>query len=199
MDFVLLVGVAVSLSMDAFAVSICRGLQMKNGINVRHMLIIAAFFGGFQALMPAIGYVLGKQFEQYIEPIDHWVAFVLLGLLGGKMIFDVVKEMRSGECEECDCDGSLNIKQLLIMAVATSIDALAVGITLPTIGVQTNLQALTSVGMIGTITFALCMLGVAVGNRFGARFKNKASLAGGIVLILVGTKILLEHLGIINF
>lgn len=199
MDFVLLVGVAVSLSMDAFAVSICRGLQMKNGINVCHMFIIAAFFGGFQALMPAIGYILGKQFEQYIEPIDHWVAFVLLGFLGGKMIFDVVKEIRNGECEECDCDGSLNIKQLLIMAVATSIDALAVGITLPTLGVKTNLQALTAVGMIGVITFALCMLGVAIGNRFGARFKNKASLAGGIVLMLVGTKILLEHLGFINF
>ncbi len=199
MDSILLVGVAISLSMDAFAVSICRGLQMKTGINVRHMFIIAAAFGGFQALMPAIGYVLGKQFEQYIEPIDHWVAFVLLGFLGGKMIFDVIREMRSGESDECDCDGSLNVKQLLIMAVATSIDALAVGITLPTLGVSTNLQALTSVGMIGVITFALCLLGVAVGNRFGARFKNKASLAGGIVLILVGAKILLEHLGIINF
>ena len=199
MDFVLLVGVAVSLSMDAFAVSICRGLKMKNGINIRHMFIIAAFFGGFQALMPSIGYMLGKQFEQYIEPIDHWVAFVLLGFLGGKMIVDVIKEIRNGECEECDCDGSLNIKQLLIMAVATSIDALAVGITLPTLGVKTNLQALTAAGMIGVITFALCMLGVTIGNRFGARFKNKASLAGGIVLMLVGTKILLEHLGFINF
>ena len=199
MDFILLVGVAISLSMDAFAVSICRGLQMKSGINVRHMLIIAAFFGGFQGLMPAIGYVLGKQFEQYIEPVDHWVAFVLLAFLGGKMIFDVIKEMRSGEGEECDCDGSLNVKQLLVMAVATSIDALAVGITLPTLGVKTDLQALTSVLMIGVITFSLCMLGVAVGNRFGARFKNKASFAGGVVLILVGTKILLEHLEIIHF
>ncbi|MBR0443420.1 MAG: manganese efflux pump [Clostridia bacterium] len=199
MDFILLVGVAISLSMDAFAVSICRGLQMKDGINVRHMLIIAAFFGGFQGLMPAIGYILGKQFESFIEPVDHWVAFVLLGFLGGKMIFDVIKEIRSGEDDECDCCGGLNIKQLLIMAVATSIDALAVGITLPTLGVSTSLQALTSVLMIGIITFAICMLGVAIGNRFGARFKNKASLAGGIVLILVGTKILLEHLGIIHF
>lgn len=199
MDFILLIGVAISLSMDAFAVSICRGLQMKNGINIRHMLIIAAAFGGFQGLMPAIGYVLGKQFEQFIEPVDHWVAFVLLGLLGGKMILDVIVEMRNGEDDACECCQGLNVKQLLIMAVATSIDALAVGITLPTLGVSTNLQALTSTLMIGIITFAICTLGVAIGNRFGARFKNKASVAGGVVLMLVGTKILLEHLGIINF
>ena len=199
MDFILLIGVAISLSMDAFAVSICRGLQMKNGINIRHMLIIAAAFGGFQGLMPAIGYVLGKQFEQFIEPVDHWVAFVLLGLLGGKMILDVIVEMRNGEEYACECCQGLNVKQLLIMAVATSIDALAVGITLPTLGVSTNLQALTSTLMIGIITFAICTLGVAIGNRFGARFKNKASVAGGVVLMLVGTKILLEHLGIINF
>ena len=199
MDFILLIGVAISLSMDAFAVSICRGLQMKNGINIRHMLIIAAAFGGFQGLMPAIGYVLGKQFEQFIKPVDHWVAFVLLGLLGGKMILDVIVEMRNGEDDACECCQGLNVKQLLIMAVATSIDALAVGITLPTLGVSTNLQALTSTLMIGIITFAICTLGVAIGNRFGARFKNKASVAGGVVLMLVGTKILLEHLGIINF
>ena len=198
MDFILLVGVAISLSMDAFAVSICRGLQMKDGINVRHMLIIAAAFGGFQGLMPAIGYILGKQFERFIEPVDHWVAFVLLAFLGGKMIFDVIKEMRSGDEDECDCCcGGLNIKQLLIMAVATSIDALAVGITLPTLGVSTNLQALTSVLMIAVITFAICMLGVAIGNRFGARFKNKASVAGGVILILVGAKILFDHVGIL--
>jgi putative Mn2+ efflux pump MntP len=112
---------------------------MKNGINIRHMLIIAAAFGGFQGLMPAIGYVLGKQFEQFIEPVDHWVAFVLLGLLGGKMILDVIVEMRNGEDDACECCQGLNVKQLLIMAVATSIDALAVGITLPTLGVSTNL------------------------------------------------------------
>lgn len=197
MDFILLIGVAISLSMDAFAVSICRGLQMKNGINIRHMLIIAAAFGGFQGLMPAIGYVLGKQFEQFIEPVDHWVAFVLLGLLGGKMILDVIVEMRNGEDDACECCQGLNVKQLLIMAVATSIDALAVGITLPTLGVSTGVQALTAVLMIAVITFAICMLGVAIGNRFGARFKNKASVAGGVILILVGAKILLDHLGIL--
>ena len=169
---------------------------MRGGINLRHMFIIAAFFGGFQALMPAVGYVLGKQFEQYITPIDHWIAFVLLGILGGKMIFDVIREAKDGTSEECEdgCD-KLNIKQLCIMAVATSIDALAVGIPFPSLGVN----ILQASSLIGVTTFALCMLGVAVGNRFGARFKNKATFAGGIVLILVGTKILLEHLGIINF
>ena len=202
MDFILLVGVAVSLAMDAFAVSICRGLQMKNGINVRHMFIIAAFFGGFQAIMPAIGFVLGWQFEQYIEPVDHWLAFVLLAFLGGKMIFDVIREIKAGEDECCDCCQSsdvLDVKQLIVMAVATSIDALAVGITLPTLGANTYAKAALAAGMIGVITFAICMLGVAIGNRFGTKFKNKASIAGGVVLILVGTKILLEHLGIINF
>ena len=201
MDYIMLVGVAISLSMDAFAVSVCRGLQMKNGINVRHMLIIAAFFGGFQALMPAVGFVLGQQFKSIIEPVDHWVAFLLLGFLGAKMIVDVIREGKSedGECEGCECGDRLDVKQLCVMAVATSIDALAVGITLPTLGVTTYPQALGSVAMIGVVTFALCMLGVAIGNRFGARFKNKATLAGGIVLVLVGTKILLDHLELLPF
>ena len=208
MDYILLVGVAVSLSMDAFAVSICRGLQMKRRVNVRHMLIIAAFFGGFQALMPTIGYILGKQFEHIIEPIDHWIAFALLAFIGGKMIWDViedVKKERQGHdtCACCESDQSqqveaaLDIRQLLLMAVATSIDALVVGITLPMFGVTTLPQALLAVCMIGVITFVLCTLGVAIGHRFGARFKNKATLAGGIVLILIGVKILLEHLGIL--
>lgn len=196
MGFWELVFIGVSLSMDAFAVSVCRGLQMKHGINVRHMLIIAAFFGGFQALMPTIGYILGKQFERYITPIDHWIAFILLGFLGAKMIFDAVREARSTEqeCEDCGCD-RLDMKQLCVMAVATSIDALAVGIPFPSLGVHIGQAA----SLIGIVTFALCMLGVALGNRFGARFKSKATLAGGVVLILVGTKILLEHLGIIHF
>lgn len=189
--------IGVSLAMDAFAVSVCRGLQMRHGINIKHMLIIAAFFGGFQALMPAIGYLLGKQFEQYITPVDHWVAFVLLGILGGKMIVDVIREGKESDtCDEtcAGCD-RLDIKQLCVMAVATSVDALAVGIPFPSLGVN----ILQASSLIGIVTFALCMLGVAVGNRFGAKFKSNASLAGGIVLILVGTKILLEHLGIIHF
>lgn len=193
MGFWELVLIGVSLSMDAFAVSVCRGLSMKNGIRVSHMLIIAAFFGGFQAIMPAIGYLLGKQFEAYITPVDHWIAFVLLGILGGKMIVDVIRAQGEESCEDC-CD-RLDVKQLLVMAVATSIDALAVGIPFPSLGVNIW-QAMV---LIGTVTFGLCILGVAIGNRFGARFKDKATLAGGIALILVGTKILLEHLGIINF
>ena len=206
MDYILLVGVAVSLSMDAFAVSICRGLQMKRGIRISHMLIIASFFGGFQALMPAIGYFLVKQLEHIIAPIDHWIAFVLLAFIGGKMIWDVITEIREqkGDCEYCDkhqkrntTDEQLDVRQLVLMAVATSIDALVAGITLPTLGVKTNPQALISVGLIGITTFALCALGVVVGHKFGSRFKNKASLAGGIVLILIGAKILLEHLGIL--
>ena len=200
MDYLVLVGVAISLAMDAFAVSICRGLQMKNGINVLHTLIIAAFFGGFQAIMPTIGFLLGSQFESYIKPYDHWIAFGLLAFLGGKMIFDVIKDIRAGEDDcDCCCGESLNIKQLFVMAVATSIDALAVGITLPTLGVESNAQAGIAVSLIGVVTFALCILGVAIGNRFGTRFKNKASIAGGAVLILVGTKILLEGLEIISF
>lgn len=204
MDYILLVGVAVSLSMDAFAVSVCRGLQMKNGINIRHMLLISAFFGGFQALMPTIGYILGQQFERYIMPIDHWIAFALLGFLGGKMVVDVIRDARAGtdgcdDYDDCACCDYLDIKQLCLMSVATSVDALAVGITLPTLGVATGEQAAVAVSIIGVITFALCMLGVAIGNRFGTKFKNKATLAGGIVLILIGAKILLEHLGIINF
>lgn len=193
MGFWELVLIGVSLSMDAFAVSVCRGLSMKNGIRVSHMLIIAAFFGGFQAIMPAIGYLLGKQFEVYITPVDHWIAFVLLGILGGKMIVDVIRAQGEESCADC-CD-RLDVKQLLVMAVATSIDALAVGIPFPSLGVNIW-QAMV---LIGTVTFGLCILGVAIGNRFGARFKDKATLAGGIALILVGTKILLEHLGIINF
>ena len=190
-----LISIAVALAMDAFAVSICRGLQMKNGINVRHMIIIAALFGGFQALMPAIGYLLGKQFEQFITPIDHWIAFGLLTFLGGKMIWDVIREGRDeNEDECCSCD-ALNVRQLLLMAVATSIDALAVGITFAFLGVHI-LKAST---LIGIITFFICMIGVAIGNHFGSRYKSKATLAGGIVLILIGTKILLEHLEIIHF
>ena len=205
MDYILLVGMAVSLSMDAFAVSICRGLQMKRGIHVPHMLIIAAFFGGFQALMPAIGYFLVKQFKHVIEPVDHWIAFVLLAFIGGKMIWDVICDMREQK-DSCECcgkqqndvaDNQLNLRQLMLMAIATSIDALVAGITLPTFGIKTDLQALGAVGLIGITTFLLCALGVVVGHKFGARFKNKATLAGGIVLVLIGTKILLEHLGIL--
>ncbi len=198
MGFIEIFLTGIGLSMDAFAVSICRGLQMRRRINVKHMLIIAAFFGGFQALMPAIGYLLGSQFKDYIVAIDHWIAFGLLAFIGGKMIYDVICDMRE-EQDGCGCCGAqaeeehLDVRQLALMAVATSIDALAVGITFAFL--EVNL--LLAIAVIGVTTFALCALGVVVGHKFGSRFKNKASLAGGIVLILIGTKILLEHLGIL--
>lgn len=175
--------------MDAFAVSLCRGLCMRK-INYKHALIIAGLFGGFQAAMPLLGWLLGRQFEKYIVDIDHWIAFGLLLIIGGKMIWDVFeKEENSKE------SGDLNIKELLIMAVATSIDALAVGITFAFLGAS----IWVSISIIGAITFVLCFAGVIIGNKFGAKFKKKAQLAGGLVLILIGLKILLQHLGVINF
>lgn len=198
MGFIEILLTGIGLSMDAFAVSICRGLQMRRRVNVKHLFIIAAFFGGFQALMPAIGYLLGSQFKDYIVAIDHWIAFGLLAFIGGKMVYDVICDMRE-EQGGCGCCGTqteeenLDVRQLALMAVATSIDALAVGITFAFL--EVNL--LLAIAVIGVTTFALCALGVVVGHKFGARFKNKASLAGGIVLILIGTKILLEHLGIL--
>ena len=197
MGFIEIFLTGVGLSMDAFAVSICRGLQMRRRVNWKHLLVIAAFFGGFQAIMPAIGYVLGSQFKDYIVAIDHWIAFALLAFIGGKMVYDVICDIRE-EKEGCECcaaseEESLNVRQIALMAVATSIDALAVGITFAFL--EVNL--LLAIAVIGITTFALCALGVVVGHKFGARFKNKASLAGGIVLILIGAKILLEHLGIL--
>ena len=178
--------IAVGLSMDAFAVSICKGLAMQK-INLRKAGIVGLWFGGFQALMPFIGYLLGSQFEQYITAIDHWIAFVLLGLIGASMI----KEALSKE-EECTND-SLDCKTMFLLAVATSIDALAVGVTFAFLQVEIIL----AVSFIGIITFTLSVVGVKVGNIFGTRYKSKAELAGGIILIVMGIKILLEHLGIL--
>ena len=178
--------IAVGLSMDACAVAICKGLAMQKAPWKRAMTV-GLWFGGFQGLMPAIGYVLGSQFERYIVNIDHWIAFVLLCIIGGNMI----KEALSKE-EEC-ADASLAVKDMFLLAVATSIDALAVGVTFAFLQVQ----ILPAVAFIGVITFTLSTLGVKVGNIFGCRFKSKAELAGGIILIAMGTKILLEHLGIL--
>lgn len=178
--------IAVGLSMDACAVAICKGLAMQKAPWKRAMTV-GLWFGGFQGLMPAIGYVLGSQFERYIVNIDHWIAFVLLCIIGGNMI----KEALSKE-EEC-ADASLAVKDMFLLAVATSIDALAVGVTFAFLQVQ----ILPAVAFIGLITFTLSTLGVKVGNIFGCRFKSKAELAGGIILIIMGTKILLEHLGIL--
>lgn len=178
--------VAVGLSMDAFAVAICKGLSMKR-IDKKYMLLIVLFFGGFQALMPLIGYFLGSQFSAYIERVDHWVAFILLALIGGNMI----KESRE-EAEEESFVG-ISYKELLLLAVATSIDALAVGITFAFLQVK----ILPAVVLIGATTFALSLIGVVVGNVFGARYKSRAEMTGGIILILIGVKILMEHLGIL--
>lgn len=177
---------AVGLSMDAFAVSVCKGLAMPK-ITVKKTLIVGLWFGGFQALMPTLGYFLGVQFRNKITAIDHWIAFILLGIIGANMI----KEACSGECEEEN--ESLDIKTMFLLAVATSIDALAVGITFAFL----NVHLLAAVSFIGVTTFTLSAIGVKIGNVFGTRYKSKAELAGGVILILLGLKILLEHLGIL--
>lgn len=176
---------AVGLSMDAFAVSVCKGLSMKK-LSVKKALIIGLWFGGFQALMPTVGYLLGIRFEQYVTAIDHWIAFVLLGLIGANM----VKEALSKE-EECDVNDSVNFKIMFLLAVATSIDALAVGITYAFLRVN----IVPAVSFIGVVTFLLSVAGVKVGHVFGMKYKSKAELAGGVILILMGIKILVEHLG----
>ncbi len=177
---------AVGLSMDAMAVAICKGLSAPK-LRFRHAVITGLYFGGFQAAMPVLGYFLARGFRAYIEQVDHWIAFVLLGLIGANMI----KESFGG-AEACDC--SFSPKAMLPMAVATSIDALAVGVTFAFLEV-TIAPAVT---LIGVITFALSAVGVYVGHLFGARFKSKAELVGGIVLILMGCKILFEHLGLLE-
>ncbi|MEF9877199.1 MAG: manganese efflux pump MntP family protein [Gordonibacter sp.] len=192
MGFVELLLIAVGLSMDAFGVSICKGLCMKR-LNLRQAAVIALFFGGFQAVMPLIGWALGTQFERFITPVDHWIAFVLLALIGGKMLWDAFHDDDEGS--SCPVDGKLNMRELTMMAVATSIDALAVGITFAFLSVDIA----PAVGLIGATTFALSLVGVAVGHRFGARYEKPATIAGGAVLILIGLKILLEHLGVIAF
>lgn len=178
--------IAVGLSMDAFAVAVCKGLGMKR-LDLRRAGLVALFFGGFQGLMPLLGWILGSQFEQYIVSIDHWIAFGLLGYIGGKMIWDAFHD------DGCECCDNFSIKDLFIMAIATSIDALAVGITFAFLRVKIG----PAVAFIGSITFTLSFLGVWVGHKFGSKFKNKATLAGGVILCLIGLKILLEHLGII--
>ncbi len=179
---------AVGLSMDAMAVAVCKGLSVQK-LKFGHSMITGLYFGGFQAVMPLLGYFLGKQFQVYIVSIDHWIAFVLLALIGANM----VKES-FGEAEEV-C-ASFSPRAMLPMAIATSIDALAVGVTFAFLP-DTNIVA--AVSFIGVITFALSAIGVWIGHIFGARFKSKAELIGGIVLILMGLKILLEHLGVLDW
>ncbi|RGQ39746.1 manganese efflux pump MntP family protein [Thomasclavelia ramosa] len=176
--------IGVGLAMDAFAVSICKGLAMRR-MNYKKAIIIAAFFGVFQALMPALGYVLGTTFANKIAAIDHWIAFILLALIGANMI----KEALSSDDDECQ-DDSLRLGDLIMLSIATSIDALAVGITFAFF----NVSLLLSVSVIGIITFIICVIGVKVGNVFGEKYKSKAELAGGLILIVMGAKILIDHL-----
>lgn len=186
MTIVELILIALGLSMDAFAVSVCKGLSMKK-INYHHATVIAIFFGSFQALMPLIGWLIGSRFAQYISDYDHWVAFLLLAFIGGKMIVGSFKKEEENIKKSC----TLDLKELFILAVATSIDALAIGITfalLPDINIG------FSIGLIGVITLLISFAGVCLGNRFGSKYKNKAELAGGIILVILGLKILIEHL-----
>ena len=179
--------IAVGLSMDAFAVSICKGLSVKKVLG-RHLVIVGAYFGGFQALMPLIGYFLGTTFAAQIESVDHWVAFVLLALIGGNMIREAL-----GKDDEEELDDSFSVKTMIPLAVATSIDALATGVAFAALEVN----IVPAVAFIGVMTFALSAAGVKIGNVFGARYKSRAELAGGVILVLMGLKILLEHLGVL--
>ena len=181
---------AVGLSMDAFAVSVCKGLALRK-VTLRAELTCGLWFGGFQALMPLIGFFLGTLFAAAIQAVDHWIAFGLLAIIGVNML----KEAASHE-EECCCENGadLSVKVMFVMAVATSIDALAVGISLAMVG---NVNIFYAVSLIGICTCLLSMLGVKIGNVFGSRFESKAEIAGGIILILLGVKILLEHLGVL--
>lgn len=189
MGFAELFLIAVGLSADAFAVSICKGLG-ESRVKVSKMAIVGGWFGLFQALMPLIGYFLGAAFRNYITAFDHWIAFALLAFIGGKMIWDSF-----GPPEESS--GSLKPMDMLLAAVATSIDALAVGVTFSLL--LTTGEVFGAVGLIGVTTFVLSALGVKVGSLFGHKFSNKAQLLGGIILMLIGLKILLEHLGVISF
>lgn len=188
MGIVELLLLAVGLSMDAFAVSVCKGLSTQK-LRWSHYLCIGLWFGGFQALMPTIGFFLGSTFEAYITRFDHWVAFVLLGLIGGNML----KEGLSRE-EPDETDASFSFRAMLVLAVATSIDALAVGITF---ALLPEVKLGMAVGLIGMTTFLLSAIGLKVGNVFGLKYKRRAEIIGGVILILLGLKILLEHLGVL--
>lgn len=193
--------IAVGLSMDAFAVAICKGLGMKK-LDMRQALVIGLFFGGFQALMPTIGWFLGAQFAPLVTPIDHWIAFILLAFIGGKMLFDAIKgddKQETGDGVSQDGEGvkgsapNLDLRELTMLAIATSIDALAVGITFAFLDVD----IVPAASFIGVVTFALSVIGVAVGNQFGSRWGKPSTIVGGVVLILIGVRILLEHIGVV--
>lgn len=186
MSFVELLLFGIGLSMDAFAVSICKGLSVRK-LRPKHAITVGLWFGGFQALMPLIGYFLGSFFAEMIEKYDHWVAFVLLAIIGGNMIKESF-----GKDEKVD--SSMDVKSMLLLAIATSIDALAVGVTFAFLQVQ----IVPAVSFIGVITFIFSAVGVKIGSLFGTKYKSKAELFGGIVLVLIGIKILLEGIGVLG-
>ena len=186
MGFVEIIIVSLGLAMDAMAVAVCKGLAMKK-INYRKMIVIGLYFGFFQAIMPIIGYILGSTFSSFIKDIDHWVAFFLLLIIGLNMI----KESKDDELEKRNDDTSF--KTMILLSIATSIDALAVGITISLFNSSLFISAIT----IGIITFVLSIIGVLLGNKFGDKFQNKSEFAGGVILIIIGFKILLEHLGLL--
>ena len=188
MGLIEIIFIGIGLAMDAFAVSVCKGLSMKK-INWKNAIIIAIYFGIFQALMPVVGYFLGTAFSSIVESVDHWIAFILLAAIGGNMI----KESTDDEVEKRN--DNVDFRTMIVLAIATSIDALAVGVTFAFFKVNLIL----AIVLIGIITFALSILGVIIGNKFGDKLQNKAELTGGVILILIGLKILLEHLGVLVF
>ena len=189
-DFILL---GIGLAMDAFAVSICKGLGMTK-INKNQLIIIASFFGGFQAIMPLIGYLLGNIFAKYVMQFSHWIAFVLLAFIGIKMIIDAIKERNEKDIAE-EKDKPISFKEITLLAIATSIDALAVGVTF---SLYEDINIVLAIVIIGVITLIISAIGVLIGNIFGSRYRFVATLIGGIILVLLGIKILLEGLGFID-
>ena len=189
MGFGALFLLAIGLSMDAFAVSVCKGLSVKKA-GIKESVICGSWFGSFQALMPVLGFFLGTLFSEAIEAFDHWVAFGLLAIIGINML----KEAFSKDCDCNENNGDMSIKTMLLMAIATSIDALAVGISLAIAG---DVNIAVAAVLIGVITFSLSAVGVKIGNLFGNRFEKKAQIFGGVILVLLGVKILLEHMGVL--
>ena len=191
MSIIELLLIGIGLSMDAFAVSVCKGLGMTK-LNKKNAFLIALFFGGFQALMPWLGWFIGSRFQKYIEQFDHWIAFGLLVFIGGQMIYESLKEK-----DEVETEGDqLDIGQLFLMAIATSIDALAIGVTF---ALLPGVNIWTSIALIGCTTFMISFAGVGIGCRFGNKYEKKAQIVGGVILIVLGIKILLEHLGVLPF
>ncbi|MBP0959621.1 MAG: manganese efflux pump [Oscillospiraceae bacterium] len=189
MSFSELLLIAIGLSMDAFAVAICKGLSVGK-TKVKHYIITGLWFGGFQALMPFLGYLLGTTFEKYIVTFDHWIAFILLSIIGINMIKEGLSK------EENETDASFSFKNMFLLAIATSIDALAVGVTF---ALLPDVNIIHAVSLIGITTFILSAIGIKIGSVFGMKYKSASEITGGIILILMGTKILLEHLGVISF